>query len=71
MESKKYLFGWVFTYNPMEDRWKATNRDNYFKLWNEAHHEAILESRNIDSLIEIIIKGEGDLKTILKIKEKI
>jgi hypothetical protein len=71
MGSKSYLYGWVFTYNSMEDRWKATNRDNYFKLWNEGHHESILESRNIDSLKEMIIKGKGDLKTILKIKNEL
>ena len=66
----KELYGWLLTYFPYEDRWKATNRDNYFKLWNEGFNEAVLESRNIDSLIEIIIKGKGDLKTILKLKEE-
>ena len=67
----KPLYGWVFTYNPMEDRWKATNRDNYFKLWNENYHEAILKSSNIDTLIEIIIRGKGDLKTVLELINKI
>jgi hypothetical protein len=67
----KELYGWVFVYFPYEHRWKATNRDNYFKLWNEGHHEAILESRSIDTLKDIIIKGKGDLKTILKIKNEL
>lgn len=70
MSDKKFMYGWLFTYNPFTDRWMATNRDNYFKLWNEGPNEAVLESRNIDSLIEIIIKGKGDLKTILKLKEE-
>jgi len=68
--NKKYLYGWIFTYNPFEDRWKAVNRDNYYKLFNDSGNEIILESRNIDTLQDIIIKGEGDLKTILKIKEE-
>lgn len=66
---KKYLYGWIFTFNPFMDRWIATNRDNYFKLWNEGSQEAVLESRTVDALKEMIIKGKGDLKTILKIKE--
>lgn len=65
---KKYLYGWLLTYNPFEDRWKATNRDNYFKLWNEGPQEEVLESRNIDAIKEMIIKGKGDLKVILQIK---
>jgi hypothetical protein len=71
MNNGKFMYGWIFTYNPIEDRWKATNRDNYFKLWNEGHHEAILESKNIDSLQDMIIKANGYLRTILELKSKL
>jgi hypothetical protein len=67
----KELYGWIFVYFPYEDRWKATNRDNYFKLWNEGKQEEVLESRSINSLQELIIKGRGDLKVILQIKNSL
>ena len=67
----KELYGSIFSYNCFTDRWMATNRDNYFKLWNEGLKEEVLESRSINSLQELIIKGKGDLRTILKLKEAI
>lgn len=63
------LYGWIFSYNPFKNTWRSVNRDNYYKLWNESASEAILESPDINSIIDIIIKGKGDLRTILKIKE--
>lgn len=67
----EHIDGWVFTYSPHDEKWKAVNRDNYSKLWSDVNNEAVIKSSKVETLIEIITKGQGDLKTILKLKEEI
>ena len=66
----EHIDGWVFTYSPHDEKQKAVNRDNYSKLWSDVNNEAVIKSSKVETLIEIITKGQGDLKTILKLKEK-
>lgn len=55
------LYGWLITYSPYEDEWKAVTRDNYFSLFSGG--ENILRVKgigNIMSLIDIINRTNGD-----------
>lgn len=65
------LYGWVFTYNTYTKNWHVTDRDNYHKLFSDTFHGNVLRSKDINTLIEIIIKNKGDINKILKFKESI
>ena len=66
---KKYLYGWLITYNPFEKIYLAANRDNYHKLFSDIQDEGVLKSSTIQAIEEVIIKGQGDLRKILKLIE--
>jgi hypothetical protein len=53
------LYGWLFTFNSLNGKWKATTRDFYPELFcgNKGN---VLESSSIDTLIELISRTEGD-----------
>lgn len=67
--NKKYLYGWVTTYNPFENIYLAANRDNYHKLFSDIKDESVLKSSTHEALEEVIMKCEGDLHKILKLIE--
>jgi hypothetical protein len=66
---KQYLYGWLITYNPLNDNYLATNRDNYFKLFSDIENEAILKGVSHQVLEEIIILNQGDLRKIINWKK--
>ncbi|XAI97371.1 hypothetical protein [Leptolyngbya phage Lbo-JY46] len=69
---KKYLYGWVITYNPYMNLYLATNKDNYHKLFNNQLDESILKSSSVESIESLIIKNKGSLNKIVNfLKQKI
>lgn len=60
------LQDWVFHYNEYRERWEATKRDSYNELWN-GDEGNIIRSKNVDTLISLIIRGEGDIAKINKL----
>lgn len=63
----KKLVNWVFIYNVHTENWQATLRDNYNMLYSDIGNSKVLKSSNIDTLIELIIKTDGDIKKIKKL----
>ena len=65
----KHLENWVFVYNPYQEVFLATNRDNYSKLFNDTKSEAIIKSPKIEVLFEIITLNKGDLRKVIEWKK--
>lgn len=63
---KNVLYGWVFTYNPFTSNWRACKRDNYLKLFDAPETEFI-RSKNLDTLISLVIKTQGEEEKIKKL----
>ena len=63
------LQGWVFTYNSYSKVWMCATRENYSLLFNDFTNKKVLRSRNLNTLIELVIKTEGNeskLKKLIK-----
>ena len=60
------LHNWVFMYNKYTDTWKTTTRDNYHSLTNDSSY-GVLSSKDINTLIDIIEKTNGDSLKIEKL----
>lgn len=59
------LYGWVFTFNPFDQLWTATERENLGALFSGTlAKQKTLRSTNINTLIELINKTEGQPKKI-------
>lgn len=56
----KTLTNWIFTYNDFTSQWQATTRDNYELLFNDRTNSKVLRSKDLDSLIALIRKTEGN-----------
>lgn len=52
------IHGWIFTYNQYTKKWYAVRRDDYHALFSELNKA--ISSNKIETLIEIIIKTEGN-----------
>lgn len=59
------LHDWLFHYNIYIKKWEATKRDNYRALF--CGGDNIFRSSNIDTLIELIRKTNGEKKKIKKL----
>ena len=64
------LYDWVFRFNPMDQKWYATKRDNYNDLFSNINSEHIIKSGSINTLIEIINKTDGNKTKIKKLLKK-
>lgn len=63
------LHNWLFTYNSYTQLWRTTKRENYLDLFSKPETE-FLRSKDINTLMELIIKTGGDeveIKKLLKI----
>ena len=60
------LYGWLFTYNPHTENWRTCKREDYLKFFSSPETEFI-RSKNLNTLIEIIIKTQGDEDKIKKL----
>lgn len=63
----KYLEGWVFIYNPFDEKFMGTTAENYILLKNDYTNPKVLRTSNFSSLQSLIIKAEGDLDKALKL----
>lgn len=64
------IHNWIFNFNEYTQKWSAVTRDNYFDLFNGC--KDCLKSSNINTLIELINKTNGDdnkIKELLNKKE--
>lgn len=72
MRSKQNLHDWVFHFNIYTDKWGAATRDNYQSLFSDRKH-GVLESSNINTLVELIERTNGDtlkIEKLVKTSEK-
>lgn len=68
-DPRRFLYGWIFQWNPFRQLYECTNRDNYFKLFNGGDRTPILESSRIDSIQSVIMKCEGRMDKIIEFKK--
>ena len=61
------LYGWLFTYNPFNDVWVAYHSDSHIEVSNNYLSPLGIRSKDINTLIALIIKGNGNLLTINKL----
>lgn len=64
-----FMFNWVFHYNPFTEIWNAIPREFYNIYWNEDSHPAILKSKNISDLKDLLYRTNGDSEEIKKLLE--
>lgn len=65
----KYLYNWVFRYNPYKELWYAVKREHYNDLFSDLDSEDVLKSKEISTLVYLIKKTNGNqhkIKTLLK-----
>lgn len=61
------ISNWIFHLNPITNNWEATTRDNYNDLFS--NNKEVLKSKDINILIELIEKTNGDPIKINKLLE--
>ena len=61
------LNGWVFTYNSLNKKWMATKREHYVDLFSRINNSTVIKSSSIDTLIELIIKTDGNQTRLKKL----
>jgi hypothetical protein len=55
----RVLYNWLFHYNPFTHKWDAFTREDYLDYFNGKKKP--VSSSNINTLIEIIGKTNGDI----------
>jgi len=60
------LHNFIFTYNNYTGNWRVCKREQYLDLFNKPETE-FLRSKEINTLIELIIKTGGDEEKIKKL----
>lgn len=58
-----YLYEWLFHYNEYEKLWYAFTRESKDDYFNGTGNEYI-KSKNIDTLMFIIVKAEGKFENV-------
>jgi hypothetical protein len=58
------LYDYVFHYNPYTGIWNAIPREDYTEYWNNSSLSSVIKSKNLNTLIELVTRGEGFIKTI-------
>jgi len=65
MNYETHIYDWVFHYNIYTSKWNAVRRENYHQLFNGG--KDVLSSSEIDTLITIINRTDGDGKKLKKL----
>lgn len=55
----KSIVGWVFTYNDFTKNWQAARREDAKLLFNDINNPLVIKSKDINTLIEILIRTDG------------
>jgi len=58
------IYDWVFHYNIYTKTWNAIPREKYSEYWNNNKVDGVISSRKIETLIEIINRGDEFIKSI-------
>lgn len=64
---KEFLNDWLFHYNPYTEIWSAFVREDMIDYFNGKKPSSLLQSSKHSTLVDIIIKGEGEIKKIKKV----
>ena len=55
---------YVLHFNPYTNVWNAIPRDKYNEYWNDINTKGVLSSKKVETLIELITKGDEFIKSI-------
>ena len=66
INNNEQLYDWLFHYNPYIEHWAAFRREDSTDYFNGKLLD-VLVSKKHETLVEIIIKTEGDPKKIKKL----
>ena len=58
------LYDFTLHYNCFTGLWNAIPRDKYNEYWNNREVKGVIKSKNINTLIELISKGDEFIKSI-------
>ena len=58
------LYMYVLHFNPYTNVWNAIPRDKYNEYWNDINTKGVLSSKKVETLIELITKGDEFIKSI-------
>lgn len=63
------LYGWAFNYNPHTQNWRAIKREHYTEMFSKTEDEngPMLVSRDIQTLIDLIVRTNGEKESIDKL----
>ena len=61
---KDIFYDLVFHYNIYTDTWNAIPREKYSEYWNNKKVDGVISLKKIETLIEIINKGDEFIKSI-------
>ena len=70
MTENLHLYDWMFHYNPYTKKWAAIPKDLKNEYFTNYKHPRIIRSSSIDTLVELLIKTEGDPKKLDKLVKK-
>jgi hypothetical protein len=59
-----YLQDWVFHYNSFTEQWAAIPRESYDQYWNDYKNAAVLRSKTLNTLLELLHKAKGSTDVI-------
>ena len=58
------MYNYVLHFNPYTELWSAVPRDLYQEFWNNPDVKGVLKSKDINTLISLINKGEEFIKKV-------
>jgi hypothetical protein len=70
-QDKSNLYGWVFHYNPYQDKWSCALRDNAADLFSNRKSENVYSSSEIKTLIDLITKTNMAPRELSKLLETV
>lgn len=59
-----YMTDWVFHYNPYNKLWNAIPRNVYNEYWSNHQHHAVLKSKHLNTLLDMLHRTKGDVGMI-------
>lgn len=58
------LYNYVFHYNNFTGLWSAIPRESYNSYWDDSDSEGVIQSKEINVLIDLIERGDEFIKSI-------
>jgi hypothetical protein len=63
-QNENLLQNWVFHFSPHTNLWSGFHRDNYLSYWNDYNSKHVIRSKDINVIVELIKKINGDVTMI-------